>query len=245
MALSALRAKLERLFTPTLCVACGDVTEGMHLCQACNSQLEPVKEPICERCGLPLPNAPDPPPLCAACRKKAPKLERARSAVLYTEMATRLIHELKFGRKAYVARALAERSHELFEAELQALLALPEPVIIVPLPLHWRRFWRRGYNQAALLARYALPHHKRLFRLRALARTRRTKALAQLPASERPRAISGAFGARPELVKGASVLLVDDLMTTGATLNEAAKALLKAGAVRVRACTFARTPLHR
>ncbi len=244
MNLSALPKQLGRLLAPTICVACGDVTPGTQLCSDCDSQLRRIQAPFCQCCGLPLPDAPDPQALCSTCRKRLPKLERARSVVFYTDFASRLIHELKFGRKAYVARALAEGSRALFEAELAELEALPEPVLVVPLPLHWRRFWHRGFNQAGLLARYALPKHKQLLQCRALVRFRPTTALAQLPASERPKAISGAFRARPQLVKGASVLLIDDLMTTGSTLNEAAKALLKAGAVRVRACTFARTPLH-
>jgi ComF family protein len=197
---------------------------------------------VCDRCGLPLPSlrsaAAD--AICARCRRQAhAALDRCRSAGVYEDSLREIIHACKYGGRRSLVRPLARFMRE--QADTRALFAGID--VVVPVPLHWTRRRTRGFNQARDLAR-ALRLEAPV--RRALRRVRATPPQTDLPAAQRHRNVRGAFalarnaaaGARS--LDGACVLLVDDVCTTGATLEACARVLKAAGVREVRAVTAAR-----
>ena len=171
--------------------------------------------------------------VCGACARERPAYDQVAFYGAYQGPLRRLIHVLKYDRVASLARPLGER--------LAALAGELAPFdVVVPTPLDWRRRWRRGFNQAGLLAervagRLTVPYKPHLLR-RKLAR-----AQARLTSAERRRNLRGAVRARrPEEIAGRTVLVVDDVMTTGATLDACARALKRAGAKSVKGLILAR-----
>ncbi len=242
---TTLGAFVDTLVLPATCAACGVYTGKAQLCAECLDEVRYLTPPVCELCGLPLAeDSPAQQQLCSRCQMRPPAFDRARSAVRYEGVVRYLIHRLKFSRKAYVARALAELAQETFVSELALLKRQGKEVLIIPIPLHWRRLWRRGFNQSALLARFVAGKERKLIKEKALRRVKATPPLARQTRAQRPTTIASAFFARPSLVKGKAILLLDDLMTTASTLSEAAKALKAAGAVRVHCFTIARAVKH-
>jgi ComF family protein len=198
---------------------------------------------VCEVCGRPLPGwacndeAPAETRLCPACRNKTYAFDRARSFAVYEGALTRAIVLLKFEQIEPLGAWFAERLAELVNAEGAALAA----DVVVPVPLHRTRERERGYNQAALLSkplakRLRLPHKAVL-----LMRTRARPDKHLLSLEERWESVRGAFATRPgSQVDNLRVLLVDDVLTTGATLDACARALRTAGAKSVIGLTVAR-----
>ena len=224
-----LRAPLCWLFAPR-CVACGDAgMPGRDLCAACHAGL-PWQGHACSRCALPLPQA----EICGQClQANHPTLDAAHAAFDYAFPLDRLLPRLKFHRDFAAGRVLAQCMAERFAA-------LPQPDALVPLPLHRARLRQRGYDQALELARplakaLALPLRNDL-----LHRRKATAAQSRLNADARKRNLRGAFAVNAGVPLPAHVVLVDDVMTTGASLHAAAVALRKAGVVRVEAWVCAR-----
>jgi ComF family protein len=175
---------------------------------------------------------------CSACRNRTLGFDAVIALGPYEGALRELCLRLKHERYAWLAPWLSEL---LIEARREALASLPADAWVVPVPLHWWRHWRRGYNQAEALARglagrIGLPLRRGLRRLRA------TMKLAELSPTERARALHGAFRARrsPGLARS-TVVLVDDVLTTGATCGAAARALKHAGASQVVVIVLART----
>ena len=220
---------LDLLFPPR-CVACGRV--DTWLCPECAAGLPRISGTVCVRCGLPL----NPGALCTRCQKDPLRLEAIRSVTLFGGPVRAAIHLLKY---RYV-HGLAEPLGELLAGYWQAQST---PVdVIVPVPLHSGRQRRRGYNQAALLA-HALGRRAGIrVDEGALRRVRRTASQMRLGAAERRLNVRGAFGCPDGRVLGQRVLLIDDVCTTGATLEACADALRAAGAEAVWALTLARAP---
>lgn len=226
------RALLNALFVPS-CAAC-DARSGDAFCHRCAESLYPVSA-ACPRCGLPQ----DSPVavLCARCRRRPPPFLAAYAAFRYGgELATAL-QRLKYDRRMDIARSLAP----LLCAPLAK--AGREVDVAMPVPLHWGRMASRGFNQAALLLQWAGRGLMLRTDMLSLRRVRRTRAQQGLLASERRRNVEGAFAVverRRHLVTGKRVLLVDDIMTTGATMAAASRALLHAGAASVTVFAAAR-----
>jgi ComF family protein len=225
---AGLRAAFDRLW-PAHCLACGERAGNGDLCAACLREL-PWNRCACPRCALPLPA---PAPACGQCQRRPPPLTETRAAFLYAPPVDHLLPRLKFHRDLAAGRACA-----LHMAE--ALADAPRPDAVVPLPLHPARLRERGFDQALELARPLARALDLPLLDRALLRVRDTAPQSRLDAHARRRNLRRAFAVRPGVPLPAHVTLVDDVMTTGATLHAAAETLLRAGVTRVDAWVCAR-----
>lgn len=233
----ALEPVLDFVFPPR-CPACGAAV-GRHggLCSECWAGLAIPAEPWCGACQRPF-GASRPPDglLCGPCLASPPRHAGIFAATLYTPVSRKLVLAFKHGRRIALAPMLAR----LMAARLPA--AGGEP-LIVPVPLHRWRLWGRGYNQAALLARELARMGKGRLLVDGLERRKRTPALGGLGANARRKALRGAIGVPDRArmkIEGRDVLLVDDVLTSGATSDACIRALRRAGARSVRIACFAR-----
>ena len=218
---------------PPSCAGCGEIIgEVGAFCAECWRQLEWLGNSGCQRCGLPL--AGTDAEICGRCLTDPPRLDRIRAAVAYEEIPRSVALRLKYGRKVALARTMAR-----YMAPLKGEWG--DATIIMPVPLHRWRLWARGFNQSALVAselsrKWALPVARR-----ALRRVKQTKPLKGLNHSQRRRAVAGAFTMKhPFDVKGKTVVLIDDVLTSGSTAEACARSLRRAGASRVELICWAR-----
>ncbi|HEX6211185.1 MAG TPA: ComF family protein [Methylomirabilota bacterium] len=234
-------AALDLVF-PALCPVCdASLARGRRdpLCGACWAAIPRIAPPWCERCGLPLGLAPSPslPPLttCGPCRADPPGWDWARAGAEYLGVVRDAIHAFKFEGRRGLARPLAALVLEQAGGESD-----PTPgAVLVPVPLARARERERGFNQAALVAERLAAGLSLPMRPGWLARVRATAPQSDLGAAERRANVRGAFAAAPA-VAGRSVIVVDDVLTTGATAAECARALRSAGAARVGVLAVAR-----
>ncbi len=231
----AASAAVLDLLMPPACAACKEPVATPHgLCAACFAGLPRLPHPLCTRCGEPMPPRGLVEEVCLSCRDAAPPFASARAPFAYDGPARALVLRVKSGREELAA---------LMARMMWAADPLPAEGILVPVPLHRWRLLARGYNQSALLAGAlarlsGLRHAPEL-----LVRTRRTRSSRGLSRAQRHANVAGAFAVPPALrpgVAGATILLVDDVLTSGATAAAAASALLAAGAGSVHVRTFAR-----
>ncbi len=234
-----LAAASGELIFPRVCAGCGgrcDRAAG-YLCWECFRSLPLLSGVCCERCGYPIETAEAHAFLCSACHQQLPAFDRARVAGRFQGRLRRLAHAFKYSRALWLAGDLSEIIHGCVLAHFDAAAI----DVVVPVPLFRTRIRSRGYNQAALLGAGVARLLDRPFVPQALARTRDTGTQTRLSAAKRRMNVRGAFAVREEgWVKGRTVLLVDDVMTTGATLGDAARALKAGGAWRVWAVAAAR-----
>jgi ComF family protein len=233
---AALRAALD-LALPPLCAACREPVEGRGLCPACWSKLSFITRPYCERLGIPFVYDPGPGILSMEAIAAPPTYHRARAAVRFDEISRALVHALKYADRLDLApmmgRWIAHAGRELL-AEADAL---------VPVPLHWRRLWARRFNQSAMLAAAISSQTGVPVAANALKRVKPTVQQFGLSRTERAANVQGAFRVPPEgkaAVTRRRLVLIDDVLTTGATLDGCARALLRAGAANVDVLVFAR-----
>jgi ComF family protein len=224
---------------PPLCAACRTpVAEAHGLCGACWSKITFLDGPGCTVCGFPFEFEPGAGAVCAACQANPPSFDRAVSVMRYDPGSRDPILALKRADRLDLVPAFAR----WMERAGNRLLA--EADVIVPVPLHWRRLWQRRYNQAALLANRLAKISGVPCETRVLTRVRPTKSQGEMPSAKaRRRNVRGAFrvdSARRNIVKGRTVLLLDDVYTTGSTLEACGKALKRAGATKVLVLTIAR-----
>jgi ComF family protein len=230
------------LLLPPQCLTC-DAPVGApgQLCPACFSRIGFISEPLCARCGVPFVHAGQGgrERLCPACRAAPPAWGKARGALVYDDAARRIVLPFKYGDRTehalFLARFMARAGAALVEAA----------EVIVPVPLHRRRLIFRRYNQAALLARALGRLAGRAVLADALRRTRPTRPLGELGAAARAETVAGAFAVNPARrprLEGRRVLLVDDVMTSGATCGACCGVLLDAGAAGVDVLVAARVP---
>ena len=227
---------------PPLCLGCGEIVETAGaLCAGCWQGFSFIAAPQCACCGDPFVEDLGEGALCATCLARPPKFRRARAALAYDAHSRRLVLPFKHGDRTDIARACGG-----WMARAGADL-LPSADLVAPVPLHWRRLFMRRYNQALLLARIVVrtaPPGRTLHLAPDLLRRRRwTGSQAGLKAKERRRNVREAFDVHPKWqphVAGKTVLLVDDVLTTGATVEACARALQRAGAQRVDVLTLAR-----
>lgn len=224
------------LLLPPRCPACGEIVNRQgSFCTPCWASLRFITPPMCGICGLPF-EVPQPAgALCAACLAAAPRFE-ARAALAYEGAARDVVLRLKHADRPHLA---ADMAAQMLRAGGDWLA----DAVIVPVPLHRWRLWKRGYNQAAELAKALSKRSGTPLVVDALIRHRATATSQGLNPSERRRNVRGAFrirdNARPRIA-GRCIILVDDVFTTGATADACARILLRAGAGSVRLLTLAR-----
>jgi ComF family protein len=236
--LHAIAIRLLDLGLPPLCPTCREpVADQRGLCAQCWSKLSFITPPYCPRLGIPFPFDPGPGVLSLEAIADPPAYESARAAVRYDETARTMIHTLKYGDRLDLAPTMG-RWMALAGREL-----LAQTDALIPVPLHWRRLWSRRFNQAAALATVISGASGVPVAYHALRRVRATRQQVGLTRSERAANIQGAFKVPPKAridVQGRRLLLIDDVLTSGATLDTCARILLRAGATRVDALVFAR-----
>ena len=261
--LAALATTVLDFVFPALCPVCeASLGPGRRdpLCGECWAAIARITPPYCARCGLPFPTfadaaeglggqgrapdsrsegppslEPDPrPEICGHCATKPPAYDYARSAARYAGTIREALHAFKFSGRRALARPLADLLFEQCGGVLPGGIAA-----VVPVPLARDREYRRGFNQARLLAEHVAKRLGAPLEPRWLARVRETRPQSDLSAAERRANVRGAFRAAPAVV-GRDVLVVDDVLTTGATLAECARALRDGGAGRVGVLTVAR-----
>jgi ComF family protein len=231
-----MRAALD-LALPRLCAACRAPVEGEGLCPACWAKLSFITRPYCERLGVPFVYDPGPGILSMEAIADPPAYNRARAAVRFDEISRALVHALKYGDRLDLApmmgRWISNAGRELL-AETDAL---------VPVPLHWRRQWARRFNQSAMLAAAVAKETGVPIAFGALKRIKATAQQVGLSQTERATNIQGAFKVPEDgkaAVAGRRLVLVDDVLTSGATVEGCARALLRSGAANVDVLVFAR-----
>ncbi|MBS0193804.1 MAG: ComF family protein [Proteobacteria bacterium] len=229
-------ARFGRVLLPPRCQVCGQPgAQGRDLCAACIDAL-PWNHACCERCGLPTPECV---PACGRCLRKPPPLERVCAAFRYEFPVNQLLPRFKFHQDLAAGRELAEAMRGMLAADLAHSVSRPQALI--PVPLHPTRLRQRGYNQAMELARPLARAFDIPLIPEALRRIRDTAPQSDLGALARARNPRGAFVVGGDELP-AHVALVDDVMTTGATLHACAKVLRRAGVQRVEAWVVARVP---
>lgn len=227
--------KLSRLGLPWRCQLCGDPgTDGIDLCDGCIADL-PRNTICCARCALPLAT---PAALCGACQRRLPPWDAAWTPFVYGWPLDRLEARFKFGGDLACGRSLATLWRD-------TRLPLDRPELILPVPLHRQRLRERGYNQALELARPLARELSVPLRHNVLTRNRPSAPQTELNARARRHNVRKAFALKPASMLPAHVVIVDDVMTTGATLAECTRVLKRAGVVRVDVWALARAPAQR
>jgi ComF family protein len=231
-----LRWPLDQILPPR-CPSCAVIVAADdQFCSTCWQQLRFVAPPWCARCNLPFAYAREPSALCGTCLTKLPAHDGVRAAVYYDDIARVIPLRLKYGGKIGLARLIAK-------ALVRHVQDVPADSLLVPVPLHRWRLWSRGFNQSQLIAR-AIAERTGLRNDPALLlRHKATPLLRGRNAAQRRAAVRDAFALskrRRTLLKGRTVLLVDDVYTSGATANACAKLLKRGGAERVIILCWAR-----
>lgn len=220
------------LILPPLCVGCAALIDRHHaLCPVCWRDLDLITPPICDRTGVPLPGSAGPGPhLSTDAMLQPPEYARARAAAIHSGLMRRLIVRFKFEDRhealPFFTRLMSEAGRDL----------IASAEVIVPVPLHPLRLLQRRYNQSALLARALARETKKPLALSVLRRVRRTTPQVGLDRAARAQNVNAAFavnGARRAQIAGKRVLLIDDVLTTGATVGACARTLKSAGALAV------------
>ena len=229
---------IQSMVFPSQCVLCGaEATEEYDLCRACRTEL-PYLSITCQCCALPLQMA----GTCGRCLQHVPSFDRAYGIFHYAQPLDFLIQRLKFNKKLSYARLLGSlMAEELFKRYVAA--AQPLPGVIIPVPLHTSRLRERGYNQALEIAR---PIARRLeipIDHRCAARTRETATQSELPAKFRRHNVKGAF--KITGLQANHVAIIDDVMTTGHTVEEFASEVRRAGVKKIDIWTCARASMAR
>ncbi|MBY0382165.1 MAG: ComF family protein [Xanthobacteraceae bacterium] len=222
---------------PTLCVSCREPVSGEGLCPSCWSKLSFIAPPYCTRLGIPFVYDPGPGQLSMEAIAAPPAYTRARAAVRFDDISRTLVHALKYQDRTDLAppmgRWMARAGDEL----------LRDADALVPVPLHWKRGWSRRYNQSATLAKIIAEQSGVPMWVDALKRTRPTEQQVGLSRTERARNVQGAFEVSPDRrgqIHGRRVVLIDDVLTSGATVDACSRALLRAKAASVDVLIFAR-----
>jgi ComF family protein len=232
---------LGDVFYPPKCALCHVPVDAAHaICSECFARLNFITKPQCSCCGVPFSYAPLGEMLCGECLADPPPYRLARAALAYDDVSRPLVTRLKYGDRPHLAillaRLMRQAGHE----------ALDGADFIIPVPLHWRRQVARRYNQSLVLAHRLGLLSEVEVRPDLLQRHKATAPQVGLSRSQRLRNVATAFSVPKSCrhtVDGKTILLVDDVMTSGATMDACSKVLIKAGAAEIRILTLARRVL--
>lgn len=242
------KAELIELLLPACCLLCGQSCPHRLICLACEGDL-PRNLEACRQCGLP--GSWGTAQICAECLRHPPPWDQAVAALVYEYPIDHLVRRFKFHKDLACGRLLAEELARAVKARLAEALPAsppaslpnltdPHPDLLVPVPLHFLRRWKRAYNQAELIAHELQRQCGIPLNSKVLKRVQATAAQSGLDRKARLKNLRNAFRCLP--LDGAHVALIDDVLTTGATLQECARALKKAGARKVSVWVVARVP---
>ena len=210
---------------------------SIQLCNSCLTNLIPITHPMCTVCGLPFQTSTGSDHLCENCLRKLPWYDFLRSPYLYSGPLMESIQRFKYNMETHLTSSLGH----LLSSFAKESIPDREDYVIVPVPLHRRRLRERGFNQSLLLARILASELGNQLDYLSLIRNRYTQAQTGLKKKERRKNVKDAFSViQPSAIKDKEILLVDDVFTTGYTLNECARTLKKAGAATVICLTMAR-----
>ncbi|MCL2469097.1 MAG: ComF family protein [Alphaproteobacteria bacterium] len=239
--LKPILGKVSDFLWPPLCLACENrVLTAQGFCAACWKDFPSISAPYCDCCGLPFDIPLEGAHLCGACMAQPPVFDQARAALLYKEQSKPLILRLKHADWLHPVPALAR-----FMAAAGADFWQEPDVVLMPVPLHRLRLLKRRYNQAALLARALAALTGKTLLVDGLKRIRATPPQGHFSRGARKGSVQGAFAMKKGVsVKGKTIVLVDDVMTSGATASACSAVLKKAGARKVLVLTMARVPAH-
>ncbi|MDC3311441.1 ComF family protein [Alphaproteobacteria bacterium] len=232
-------SQLLKLIFPALCASCDTYIYDQGLCADCWQKLEPVTEPVCYKCIRPLPYQ-NITGCCEGCLLTSPKIEKIVAAYRYNDISRSLILQFKYADRLELTHLLARLLMPAFKQ------ICGTDSLVIPIPLHPSRYRERKFNQSSELARKLCSdtniNHR--FQPSLLERKKNTKHLGKMPRTQRAKTVKGAFSINAKMnpyLIGKSCLLIDDVITTGSTISEATKTLLKAGASSVSAICFAST----
>jgi len=232
-------APLLDILFPVRCPGCGIGIKESHqasYCRACQQGIRVIQEPFCTTCGKPFAKSAGKNHLCSYCLKNGWHFTRARAVVYYQGPIAEAVKLYKYQGKMYGLASFAALAHQYLEHQ-----PLEQPDLLIPVPLHIKRLRQRGFNQALILCRKIFPEWRDRLDPHLLERHLGTRPQAGLRSAERRSNVRNAFKVRrPEKVKNKKILLVDDVFTTGATVNECAGVLKRCQASRVDVFTFAR-----
>ena len=223
---------------PPKCLVCG-AEEAEPLCAACRGEVLPLHPPFCDRCGVPVAAGRL---VCPPCETgPEPYFAWSQAVGQYTGVLRTAIHRLKYESKGALARPLGELLSGAFDTSTPLISKCQQFDCVVPVPLHPSKLRSRGFNQAERIARVAAEQRAIPLDTAGLLRIRKTRTQTAFHATERRRNVEGIFDTQsPLYFDGKSVLLIDDVMTTGSTVNECARVLRNAGAKRVAVLALAR-----
>lgn len=234
----ALNFIIDTIFPPQ-CDSCGTLlNSNAGLCHKCWSDIDFIEDPKCRICGMPFEYDMGENVLCASCIQKTPPFDKARSVCKYNDVSRKLVTGFKFHDRIHMNNHLAKWMLRISDELLN------ESDIIIPVPLHRIRLWKRKYNQSALLAMSVSKMSDKPVIYDFLIRKKNTKAQSGLTFAQRQKNVKGAFILNPKyssIINEKNILIVDDVMTTGATVLACAKILKRSGAKSVNILTFART----
>lgn len=232
-------APLLDILFPAHCLACSTGLRGrrgISYCAECLQDVRLLQEPFCNKCGIPFDQVAGESHLCSYCLNNSWYFKQARAVVRFEPPVAEAIKIFKYKGKMHGLATFAALSQQYFQRQ-----PLPQPDLLIPVPLHAKRLRQRGFNQALLLCRKIFPTWRQKIDPHILERNIWTDPQTGLSGAERRRNVRNAFMVhRPEKIKHKKILLVDDVFTTGATVNECARILVKNQAAEVNVVTFAR-----
>jgi len=241
--MSAFREHILPYFLPASCLACKSVFpygQEREFCDACQEGIRSWGDRICRACGDDLNNPDLEASLCGECLRDPPPFEWARSIYRLDPSLLKILHAFKYSGDEAALPWMLDRLDTFLRQHFPELRC----DFVLPVPLHWRRLLRRGYNQSLLLARGLAERRGEALSIGHLLKSKATQAQSKLSREERRQQIRGAFCLKKsEDLKDKRILLVDDIHTTGSTLRECSRILAEVGA-KVHALSFARTPLE-
>lgn len=238
-------SRLIDIIYPPRCHICGrflsadeDRPSSHHLCDNCLADLTPITHPICTACGFPFPASKGQDHLCEICLRKRPWYDLARAPFVYSGPLMEAIQRFKYNSETQLISPLGT----LFSSFAREWIPNPKDFLTIPVPLHRRRLRERGFNQSLSLAKVLASELGTPLDYLTLVRKRYTRSQTGLGKEERRKNVKDAFSViYPNIIEDENIVLVDDVFTTGYTLNECARTLKRSGAITVICLTLART----